>query len=190
MRMHLKLVHGDTKFYCPEPGCKVTAKNRDHIKDHVAAIHLKQPRYVCSVCGTRFKYRNKWKYCEDKHRGRFLHSCTHCQKQFNDKRKCEVHIRTHTGEKPYACPICNYRMARIDNLNAHTKKSHGVTWREAEKLTGHSIQGMAVTQEEEEFILSDSEQCLELKQVDMTEELTMLNCKQILENFKPLEESF
>ena len=29
---------------------------------------------------------------------------------------------------------CVPRMARMDNLNAHTKKAHGVTWREAEKL--------------------------------------------------------
>ena len=44
------------------------------------------------------------------------------------------------------CPICNIRMARLDNLNAHTKKSHGMTWREAEKMTESTISGIPVSE--------------------------------------------
>ena len=139
------------------------AKNKDHLKDHIAAIHRlvvtyslstcdknfhfrNSPRYICSICGTRYKYRSKWKYCEDKHRGKFLHECTLCDKKFNDKRKFRIHQRVHTGEKPYMCPICNIRMARLDNLNAHTKKTHGMTWREAEKMTESTISGIPVSE--------------------------------------------
>ena len=133
------VVHGNQMYNCPEPGCDVKAKNKDHIKDHYAAIHKNEPRYICSVCGTRYKYRNKWKYCEDKHKGKFLHACLQCDKKFNDKRKYKIHQRVHSGEKPFQCPICSIRMARLDNLNAHTKKTHGVTWREAETMTQSSI---------------------------------------------------
>jgi len=181
LRTHLKLVHGDTKFSCPEPGCDVTAKNRDHIKDHVAAIHRNQPRYVCSVCGTRYKYRNKWKYCEDKHRGVFLHQCTKCEKKFNDKKKFELHQRVHTGEKPFACPVCHFRMARMDNLNAHTKKAHGVTWREAEKLA------QAQSTNPADYLLTEH---VDLKQTSVEDELNLINCKQLLDEFKPLVEPF
>ena len=139
LNVHIRVVHGNQMYNCPEPGCDVKAKNKDHIKDHYAAIHKNEPRYICSVCGTQYKYRNKWKYCEDKHKGKFLHSCLQCDKKFNDKRKYQIHQRVHSGEKPFMCPICSIRMARLDNLNAHTKKTHGVTWREAEKMTQNTI---------------------------------------------------
>ena len=146
LNVHIRVVHGNQMFSCPEPGCDVKAKNRDHIKDHVAAIHKNEPRYICSVCGTRYKYRNKWKYCEDKHKGKFLHACQQCDKKFNDKRKYQIHQRVHSGEKPFMCPICSIRMARLDNLNAHTKKTHGVTWREAERMTQSTIGGAPVAE--------------------------------------------
>ena len=168
LNVHLRVTHSNVKFQCPEPGCPVEAKNKDHLKDHIAAIHRyyrlllpsffmflisfisyicrNEPRYICSICGTRYKYRSKWKYCEDKHRGKFLHECELCDKKFNDKRKFRIHQRVHTGEKPYMCPICNIRMARLDNLNAHTKKTHGMTWREAEKMTESTIAGIPVAE--------------------------------------------
>ncbi len=42
----IQAVHGNARFTCPEPNCDVTAKNKDHIKDHIAAIHRKEPRYT------------------------------------------------------------------------------------------------------------------------------------------------
>jgi uncharacterized Zn-finger protein len=147
LNVHIRVVHGNQMYNCPEPGCEVKAKNKDHIKDHFAAIHKNEPRYICSVCGTRYKYRNKWKYCEDKHKGKFLHACLQCDKKFNDKRKYLIHQRVHSGEKPFMCPICSIRMARLDNLNAHTKKTHGVTWREAERMTQNTIGGTTLVME-------------------------------------------
>jgi len=170
LNVHIRVVHGNTRFKCPEPGCNVEAKNKDHIKDHIAAIHRNEPRYICSVCGTRYKYRNKWKYCEDKHKGKFLHECKQCDRKFNDKRKFQIHQRVHTGEKPFMCPICSIRMARLDNLNAHTKKTHGVTWREAEKMTQNTLNGVPVFNSEvkpiPEKIIQNTESGFTANQID------------------------
>jgi len=39
-------------------------------------------------------------------RGRLLHFCPICSKGFKDRYSVNVHIRTHTGEKPFKCTLC------------------------------------------------------------------------------------
>ncbi|NXH15090.1 SP9 factor, partial [Bucco capensis] len=35
------------------------------------------------------------------------------------------HLRTHTGEKRFACPVCNKRFMRSDHLSKHIKTHNG-----------------------------------------------------------------
>ena len=49
-----------------------------------------------------------------------------------------VDVYKFPGEKPFLCPLCSYRCSRMDNLNIHTKKSHGLSVHEAEQQTGVS----------------------------------------------------
>ena len=47
-----------------------------------------------------------------------------CGKGFNSKFRLGLHLRTHSGERPFKCPTCSYDCARKDNLLTHIRRSH------------------------------------------------------------------
>ncbi|XP_055326388.1 zinc finger protein 740-like, partial [Sitodiplosis mosellana] len=52
------------------------------------------------------------------------HKCHVCNHLARDKFNLKVHLRTHTGEKPFQCDVCSKSFARKGDLNKH-KKTYG-----------------------------------------------------------------
>ena len=51
-------------------------------------------------------------------------TCEFCGKVFKNCSNLTVHRRSHTGEKPYKCQMCNYACAQSSKLTRHMK-THG-----------------------------------------------------------------
>ncbi|XP_020346339.2 sal-like protein 4 [Oncorhynchus kisutch] len=51
--------------------------------------------------------------------GRPQHACKFCGKVLSSDSSLQIHLRSHTGERPYHCPVCLSRFTTRGNLKAH-----------------------------------------------------------------------
>lgn len=59
-------------------------------------------------------------------RGKPLHICAFCGKAFLYMSKYRRHLKIHTGEKPFACLICNKEFSQKANLKTHMSTHYKV----------------------------------------------------------------
>ena len=89
MKKHIRSFHEQEKFICDF--CDYVATQQSSLKRHIQAVHEKKKNWVCKACPYA---------CYEK--------CTFV-----------IHMRTHTGEKPYQCNKCLTRFTLKGNLQRH-----------------------------------------------------------------------
>jgi len=52
----------------------------------------------------------------------FKHRCRYCGKVFGSDSALQIHIRSHTGERPYKCNVCGSRFTTKGNLKVHFQR--------------------------------------------------------------------
>ena len=84
-------IQNKKKVQCPI--CKNLFSNKSNLKTHISSIHNKILPFKCPY--------------------------SNCLKKYSSKTRLNVHIRTHTGIKPYKCKICDKSFNENGNLKAH-----------------------------------------------------------------------
>ncbi|KAG4075650.1 hypothetical protein HA402_003475 [Bradysia odoriphaga] len=148
LMVHYRL-HTGKPFQCDECGRKFStkAKVNSHAKIHTDAgrphqcticqkafiqkVHLAghmkvhfpvNRRFKCDQCPKNFLKENQLARHTLSHAGITRPwQCNYCKKGFRTNYCREEHERTHTGVKPYACPICGKTFAQQSSLRGHRK---------------------------------------------------------------------
>jgi|GEM_PF-4971439 len=66
---------------------------------------------------------------------RSLHYCSICAKGFKDKYSVNVHVRTHTGEKPFTCNLCGKSFRQKAHLAKHYQTHLAQTQKSSQNAT-------------------------------------------------------
>ncbi|XP_071549727.1 uncharacterized protein [Panulirus ornatus] len=105
--------------------CNKTFTYRHRYLNHIAH-HSDEKNFVCQKCKKGFLTRQAL-YCHNKQvheKYNYRYPCSFCEKVFICNAKLVEHIRTHTGEKPFACDLCSVAFAAKATFKSHMKLVH------------------------------------------------------------------
>jgi len=54
-------------------------------------------------------------------------TCSHCGKQCRSPSALAIHLRTHTGQRPFACTLCPRAFTQLCHLTRHTDHCHATS---------------------------------------------------------------
>uniref|UniRef100_A0A1Q3G4F3 C2H2-type domain-containing protein n=1 Tax=Culex tarsalis TaxID=7177 RepID=A0A1Q3G4F3_CULTA len=87
----------------------------------ISTTPSRNKRQTCKICGKTLSSPSSYYVHMKLHSGTKPFACTVCEAAFCRKPYLEVHMRTHTGERPFSCDVCLKRFSQKSSLNTHKK---------------------------------------------------------------------
>ncbi|ETN60902.1 hypothetical protein AND_007462 [Anopheles darlingi] len=122
---HILIEHSDVppRFECDQ--CGKIFKKKSLIKLHMVT-HQRNREFTCDQCDRQFHFRYQLKqHNRTVHATEFPYECTYCDRKLPDKGRYDVHMRSHTGEKPYGCRFeCDRSFTNSTDRRRHEMVAH------------------------------------------------------------------
>ena len=123
LREHIVKHVGKKPYECTTCG-KTYAVNK-YLRAHIRT-HTGERPYKCEKCGRTFTWNGPSNLHKKNCKGIPVpaNMCDFCDQQFANDTDLVVHMKTHTGDKPYLCTICGSSYVKRKYMRFHKKFYH------------------------------------------------------------------
>lgn len=115
----------DGKWYICDT-CNYLGFSKHNLITHIKSIHSLEKKFSCHICQEKFVTINMLSIHLRKHSGDKPYWCELCDYCCSQENKLKDHIKDkHAREKKYTCPLCQTKCATNSALDLHFRKHTG-----------------------------------------------------------------